>query len=151
MTGFPPGLDLADPIRTAVSLLSMEGLFAMRVVGQAIVARWAPARLPQMSEWYSGLIPYPALLVIQLAILVGMTFVAASVAGGHLMLVDGRGSIGTVLLAIAWPYAIAMVVRYVVRMQHHPEARWTGQTIPIVFHLVLATWLFVLGSYLRTS
>ena len=63
----------------------------------------------------------------------------------------GEAQSAPTLLAIAWPYAIAMIVRYVVRMRHHPEARWTGQTIPIVFHLVLATWLFVLGSYLRTG
>ncbi len=151
MTGSPPGLELADPILAALILLSLEGLFALRVVGQAIVARWAPARLPPMSEWYSGLVPYPLLLVFQLVILVGMTVVAASVAGGRLALVEERDSIGTILLAIAWIYAIAMVVRYVLRMLRHPEARWTGQTIPIVFHVVLATWLFVLGSYLRTA
>jgi len=104
-----------------------------------------------MSEWYSGLVPYPLLLVFQLVILVGMTVVAASVAAGRLALVEERDSIGTVLLAIAWIYAIAMVVRYVLRMLRHPEARWTGQTIPIVFHVVLATWIFVLGSYLRTG
>ncbi|HYI22131.1 MAG TPA: hypothetical protein VEX62_05785 [Candidatus Limnocylindrales bacterium] len=151
MTGFPPGLELADPILTALILLSLEGVFAVRVVGQAIVARWAPACLPPMSEWYSGRIPYPPLLVIQLVTLVGMTVVAAIVARGRLPPVHERDSIGTLLLAIAWLYAGAMVVRYVLRMWHHPDARWTGQTIPIVFHIVLAAWLLVLGSYVRTG
>jgi hypothetical protein len=151
MTGFPPGLGLADPTRTAVILLVIEVLFGLRVVGQAVVARWAPAGLPPMSEWYSGLIAYPYLLAIQVLILAVMTLVASGVAGGVQPLVDRQSAIGSGVLAIAWPYAMAMVVRYAVRMWRHPEARWTGRTIPIVFHVVLATWLFVLGSYLRTT
>jgi hypothetical protein len=40
-----------------------------------------------------------------------------------------------------------MLVRYVVRMRRRPEARWFGGTIPMVFHLVLATYLYALGSF----
>ena len=40
--------------------------------------------------------------------------------------------LGTVLLVIAWPYGLSMIVRYVGRMWRHPDARWTGRTIPIV-------------------
>jgi hypothetical protein len=40
-----------------------------------------------------------------------------------------------------------MAVRYVVRMGRQPDQRWFGGTIPIVFHWVLASFLFVLGSF----
>jgi hypothetical protein len=32
-------------------------------------------------------------------------------------------------------------------MARRPEQRWFGGTVPIVFHCVLAAFLFVLGSY----
>jgi hypothetical protein len=32
-------------------------------------------------------------------------------------------------------------------MYLHPEARWFGQTIPIFFHWVLATFVIILGLY----
>jgi len=35
----------------------------------------------------------------------------------------------------------------VVSMALHPERRWLGGTIPIFFHCVLATFLFVVGRY----
>ena len=40
-----------------------------------------------------------------------------------------------------------MVVRYGVRMRRRPEARWFGGAVPIVFHLVLAAFLFTWGRY----
>jgi len=55
------------------------------------------------------------------------------------------------LIIVGWIDALTMVARYVIRMARHPEARWVGRTIPIVFHIVLAGWLFVLGSYLRSA
>jgi uncharacterized protein len=40
-----------------------------------------------------------------------------------------------------------MAVRYAVRMARRPGERWFGGAIPIVFHCVLAAWLFVFGSF----
>jgi hypothetical protein len=40
-----------------------------------------------------------------------------------------------------------MAVRYAVRMTRRPEQRWFGGTIPIVFHWVLASVVFVYGSF----
>ena len=44
-------------------------------------------------------------------------------------------------------YAGAMAVRYVVRMYRRPSERWFGGAIPIVFHFVLAGFLFTWGKY----
>jgi len=40
-----------------------------------------------------------------------------------------------------------MASRYVVRMYRRPGERWFGGTIPIVFHFVLAAFLFTWGKY----
>ena len=45
-------------------------LFALRVLGQALVAFVGVAWLPIMEQWFSGLIPYPILLMIQFLVLV---------------------------------------------------------------------------------
>ena len=149
MSGFPPGLAIPDPTAAAALLAGLEGLFALRVIGQFLVATGATDRLPPMAEWYSGLVPYPRLLTIQLGMLALMTLVALALAFGSPTVVELRPPLGAALLLIAWPYGLSMPVRYVVRMWRHPEARWTGRTIPIVFHVVLALWLVILGSYFR--
>jgi hypothetical protein len=150
MSGFPPGLDLRNSGTTVALLVALEALFAVRVVGQWLVSRRVSKRLPPMSEWYSGLIPYPRLLAIQVALIVVMAGVTLAVGLGF-PIGDSRPAIGSALLLVAWPYGLSMPIRYAVRMWRHPEARWTGRTIPIVFHVVLAGWLFVLGSYLRST
>ena len=43
--------------------------FAARILGQLLVAVFSVGFLPPMEAWYSGLIPYSALLPIQLVIL----------------------------------------------------------------------------------
>jgi hypothetical protein len=149
MSGVPPGIWLPDAAVTAGILAVLTGAFAVRVAGQLIVARWAPDRLPPMSEWYSGLLPYPRLLGTQVIMLATMSAVVIGLAAGWPAIVHPRPAVGTLLLVVAWPYGLSMPIRYALRMWRHPEARWTGRTIPIVFHIVLALWLFVLGSYLR--
>ena len=43
--------------------------------------------------------------------------------------------------------AAVMALRYVVRMVRRPGQRWFGGAIPIVFHLVLASFLFTWGRF----
>ena len=33
----------------------------------------------------------------------------------------------------------------------HPEMRWVGDIIPIIFHMVLAGFIFILGDYHRMT
>src|SRR5947199_2560626 len=44
-------------------------LFCLRVAGQALVAAFAVPFLPPMKQWYSGGIPYPILLPVQILII----------------------------------------------------------------------------------
>ena len=50
-------------------------------------------------------------------------------------------------MIFAYVYAGSMLARYAVRMSRRPGERWFGGTIPIVFHLVLAAYLYVFGSF----
>lgn len=120
-------------------------LFATRVVGQVLVARRAPAWLPPMHDW--NLMPYRLLLPAQLVILGVMTWIDVSFSVSSGPPVDRAEAFGWALIVFGALYAGAMVVRYAVRMSRRPSERWFGGTIPIVFHLVLATYLYALGSF----
>lgn len=100
-----------------------------------------------MVEWYSALLPYPALLPIQLVILGLQAWISVDLWRGAGPFVTPRPRLGRALRWLAAGYALAMVLRYVLSMLWHPERRWLGGTIPIVFHWVLAAYLFVLGHF----
>jgi hypothetical protein len=124
------------PIPVGAYLLLFTALFALRVTGQIGVVAFRPTWLPPMEQW--NLVPYPVLLPAQLVILLVMgAIVAVPAAPGP---IAARG-----IVAFALVYWAAMAVRYTVRMTRRPAERWFGGTIPIVFHCVLASFLFVLG------
>ena len=123
----------------------LTALFAVRVAGQVVVALRAPSWLPPMDEW--NLVPYRILLPVQIVILGVMTWIDASFSAAAGPPVDRSEAFGWLLLGFSAVYAGAMAIRYVVHVRRRPEARWFGGTIPIVFHLVLATYLYALGSF----
>lgn len=135
-------LDTAD---LAPVLWLLTALFAVRVAGQVLVALRSPSWLPPMHDW--NLVPYRLLLPVQLVILAVMTWIDASFSASSGPPVERTDVLGWALIAFSAVYAGAMVGRYVVRMRRRPEERWFGGTIPIVFHLVLATYLYALGSF----
>lgn len=118
-------------------------LFVSRVIGQILVEFFDVKFLPPSSEWYSGIISYPILLLFQIAIIMLMLRVATDLTTD-----TGRFSglsIGTAkkLHIFGMIYLFSMVLRYIVRMYIYPEERWTGGCIPIFFHWVLATFVLV--------
>jgi hypothetical protein len=98
-----------------------------------------------MHEW--NLMPYRALLPIQLAILAVMGVIEVGLFRESGPLAGREQWLGRFLLGFSVVYAAAMAVRYVVRMRRRPEARWFGGTIPIVFHVVLAAFVLTWGRY----
>lgn len=126
-------------------LWSLTILFSLRVVGQVVVALRSPRWLPPMSDW--NLVPYRVLLPAQLVILAVMVWIDASFSTDAGPATDQTRALGWPLIAFSAVYAAAMAVRYLVRMRQRPSERWFGGTIPIVFHLVLASYLFTLGSF----
>jgi hypothetical protein len=134
-----------DPRFAGWFLLLFSLLFLARVAGQVLVVLARPRWLPPAGDW--NLLPYPLLLPLQLVLLglIGWLlhgFVSASGPASKPV-----PEFGAAVVAFSAVYAAAMVVRFAVRMRRRPEARWFGGAIPIVFHLVLAAFLFVYGTY----
>ena len=126
-------------------------LFALRVLGQALVAFVGVTWLPAMEQWFSGLIPYPALLIIQLLMLRLMIKVAVEIWRGKGFYAEARPHWSQFLIRFSALYAGVMILRYILTMTLQPEMRWFGGAIPITFHFVLAAFIFVLGSYHRRA
>jgi hypothetical protein len=137
--------DPVDADDAAPFLCVLSALFLLRVAGQVLVRLRRPRWLPPTDQW--NLSPYHLLLPAQLAILGLMAWTDTDFARGSGFWADPRPTLGTAVLWFALVYAAAMLVRYVVRMSRRPEQRWFGGTIPIVFHWVLAGYLFVFGSF----
>ncbi|MFP5502484.1 MAG: hypothetical protein ACLGIN_08330 [Candidatus Sericytochromatia bacterium] len=136
--------------RAAAILWLLSALFLARVVGQILVAFLGVTFLPPMPEWYSGLLPYHLLLPSQVAILALMLWINLGIGRGTGVFGQDHPRFARFLLLFALLYAGAMAVRYVVSGQLHPERRfWPPGSIPIVFHFVLAGYLFLVSRLLR--
>ncbi|MFQ5520744.1 MAG: hypothetical protein ACE5K9_11885 [Candidatus Methylomirabilales bacterium] len=133
--------------RYAATFWVLALLFFLRVLGQVLVAFFDVTFLPPMAEWYSGLLPYPILLPVQILILMVQAKIGTDFSREYGFFVIPRRAMGRFLRWFSYLYFASMVLRYVISMGLYPERRWFGGTIPIFFHWVLAAYLFVLGHY----
>jgi uncharacterized protein len=137
--------------RYASALSALLGLFVLRVLAQALVAIGRGGFLPPWEEWFSGVVPYPQLLASQIAIILGYGKVCLDFIRERGFFVTPRRWLGTLLLSVGSIYVAVMVIRYAIRMSLYPLERWTGGSIPIFLHWVLAAFLLVVGAYHRRS
>jgi hypothetical protein len=126
----------------AVLLTVLTVLFLGRVAGQALVAFAHVPWLPPMEAWYSGLLPYPLLVVTQVAILSAQVTIDWQMWRGGGWPAVPRPRLGRALRAFAWIYALAMLLRWVLTRTH---------AIPVAFHGVLAAYVFTLGRVLSAA
>jgi hypothetical protein len=123
-------------------LLALTVLFFLRVAGQALVAFLGVSWLPAMEKWYSGLLPYPVLFPTQIAILMIQGVIDVAVWRGHPVFATPRPRVACVLRRLSYLYALAMVARFAITRSH---------PIPIVFHWILAAYLFTLARALSAG
>ena len=127
----------------AILLWSCVALFAARVIGQFEVMLLAPAWLPPMDAWYSGLLPYYLLLPAQVVLLMIMSAVAWNrrVRTGRFAAANPRAA-GALRLA-AYLYLGLMAVRLGLNIFANGAEYWRAGAIPVAFHWVLALFLLV--------
>lgn len=135
----------------AIWLFALLVLFCFRVAGQMLVAFAGATFLPSMEEWYSGLLPYPYLLPTQFLIIVLFGKICFDLFRGDGFFSVPRHRLGTSLQVFGIIYLAVMVIRYVLRMSLYPQERWTGGSIPIFFHWVLAAYFLIWASFNRSQ
>jgi hypothetical protein len=143
----PIVLHLANAREYAIVMAVLLLLFFGRVVGQILAATTAPSWLPPMARWYSGVMPYRYLLPTQVVFLVVMTAMVVAVARRSEPLGVLSNTASAWVIWASYVYALGMVVRSVRYATATPEQR--GVLIPIIFHFVLAAFLFAYGSASR--
>ena len=126
-------------------------LFTIRVTGQILVEFFEATFLPPSKEWFSGIIPYPILLVFQIAIILLMAKVATDLTKGAGRFSHSSPVTAKTLHIFGSIYMLSMILRYIIRMYIYPEERWTGGCIPIFFHCVLATFVLAWGHWGKVS
>jgi len=131
-------------INNAPLLWICQGLFILRVIGQAIVVLYSPSWLPPMKEWYSGFIPYSFLLLFQIVLIIFITKVSWDNTKNAGYFFVTRPKTKKILVVISVIYFLIMFVRYILSNALIPENRWFKGALPILFHWVLAAYIFLL-------
>ncbi len=130
--------------RAHVALLwSLTALFAFRVAAQLVQYASPIPILPPFEAWQGSTLSYPVLLASQFVILILMISVTSRIARG----VRAVRRLGVGLLALGGVYFAAMAVRLVLGLTMLGHVAWFAKPLPAVFHLVLASYLLVLGHY----
>jgi uncharacterized protein len=133
--------------RAAIALWLLMALFCLRVLGQVLVEFAHVRFLPPSDEWFSGLLPYPQLLASQIVIVLLQAKIGLDFTRQAGWTYRPRRLAGELLLSFGALYLGVMIVRYLVRMALYPHERWTGGSIPIFFHWVLASYVLIVGYH----
>lgn len=126
----------------ALGLWGLTLLFGLRILAQPL-SRVVP-ELPGFDAWHGGMLPYPVLLLFQLAIAATMVNVNLRLARGAIM---PRPRLGRWLAMLGTLYFAAMLLRLVLGQTLFPGSSWLNRPLPTLFHLVLAAWLLLLARY----
>jgi len=118
------------------------------VAAQLIQAYSPVTSLPPFETWQSGALPYPLLVSLQLIILVACGRVVWSFLSGTVV---PSGKKGRLLLVLGWVYFVVMGIRLLIGLTVAPNHFWFGAIVPTLFHLVLASFLLVSGSFHTAS
>jgi len=117
-------------------------LFCFRVVAQLIVANIETGILPAFERWHSGAMPYWMLFLVQVLILGLMVRTNRFYTTGKII---ASPVLGRVLLIFGTIYLLGMVLRLGLGLTLFSDDRWFANHIPTFFHLVLASWVLVVG------
>jgi hypothetical protein len=117
------------------------GIFLVRVVGQIEVVLLAPPWLPPFSQWESGLIPYPALLPLQILLIAWMAAIASDHSRGSGRMWVESPRVRKRLNAFAAVYASVMLLRLAVTAALPPHSIVDRCLIPILAHWDLASFV----------
>ena len=125
-------------------LAILLGLFVFRVGAQLLQSIHAVPFLPPFDSWQSGTLPYPVLLLFQIAIIV---FCSLVVLRFHTAVIEQNSRKGALYLTIGAIYFAVMLFRLVAGYSFAAEHHWLAARLPTYFHLVLACFLLALGFF----
>lgn len=132
---------------SVIVLWTCIALFFARVVGQIEVLLLEPDWLPALPAWYSGLLPYPILLPVQIALLMVMCALAIRTSSDPTL----APVIAKTCRVLAMVYFTAMAARLLLCLYLYGSDYYLHGAIPVAFHWVLALFVLVWARKRRAS
>ena len=121
-------------------------VFVIRVLGQ-LGALWLDVPLlPTFDQWYSGAVAYPVLLGFQCLIIAVMVLVSLKISRSAVV---PNKNTGLALFVIGTIYFSVMLIRWFIGIFDLLDITWFQRPIPSFFHMVLASYILLLGYYHR--
>lgn len=119
-------------------------LFCLRVAAQPLALVGAASFLPSFDSWHSAVLPYAWLLTAQVLIIIVFAWTAWRFMRGD---VTPRPGLGRILVGLGSVYFGVMLIRLALGLTVLSSHPWFGKTLPALFHLVLASFLLVVGVF----
>ncbi len=125
-------------------LLALWLVFCFRV-GAQLLQRFSPVSfLPDFEAWHSGALPYGLLVTLQILIIAFCFRIIFTFLKGT---VHPETRSGKLYLIFGLTYFSIMLFRLGAGLTFAPDHPWLGARIPTIFHLVLASFLLVVGQF----
>ena len=131
---------------TLVLMSMLTALFVLRVCAQLLQALFPVDWIPEFEAWHTGLLPYPVLLAGQFGIIGLMSFVLHRVRNGN---IRARLWKYRVCLVFGGAYFAVMAFRWIAGLTFLADQAWFAKSLPAFFHLVLASFILLLGLHIR--
>ena len=119
-------------------------LFVFRVAAQLIQKIFNLPFLPPFVDWDSGALSYGLLLCSQFLIILILCWIIFAFAR---MTLVPRRRLGKWLLAFGTVYFGVMVFRLIAGLTFAARDPWLGAKIPALFHIVLASFVLLVGHF----
>lgn len=125
-------------------MFALAALFALRVLAQAAQAVYPIAVLPPFDAWHGAVLSYPMLLASQIIVLVILVVVLWRVRADAITPSPWKYR---TCFALGGVYFVFMCFRLLAGLTFLRDDPWFAKSLPAFFHVVLATFILVLGHY----
>ena len=119
-------------------------LFVCRVFAQLLVYFIDIPYVPSFNQWHSASMPYGLLIFSQSVIILIFTRITLSFTSARVV---PRYRAGLALLSVGGLYFSLMLSRLMIAFFSLSDIPWWNKPIPSFFHLVLASFLIVVGYF----
>ncbi len=126
-------------------MLALAGLFVLRVLAQLIQARHPLSFLPPFQAWHGALLPYPLLVVSQVAVMLVLASVLWRVRTDAISPSSWKYRTCFTLGGIYFAFMGFRLFAGLTLLADHP---WFSKSLPAFFHVVLAIFILMLGHYI---
>ena len=129
-------------------MLALAALFVLRVLAQAVQWAGPVPFLPPFDTWQGSGLPYPTLLASQVLIVALLARALVVVRSQSIRPASWKHRACFVL---GGAYFAAMAFRLAAGLTFLSDVGWFAESLPALFHLVLATFVLLFGHYVYSA